>query len=551
MNRTHAIVVLSLIFLFVSRIFFALTPWQTLISLNLWLDDSFYYFQISKTWLDTGELSFDSITKTNGFQPLYLILVTPLVAIFDNSTSLINAVHIIGIFVGLGSFYFIYKITDALTDKMIAALAVMIFATSPYFLIHSMNGMETGMTMFCGLIFIYGIFVRPFKKDLANNLLIGFSVGLMILARIDQAILILSVLIASYIFDAGRTDIKRFPLKQILIPFIIITLPWYGYTFIKTGAMLPQSGAASRYCAHAVGLSGFSADWQSVLTNFGLNDLTTASQFYILVVLKQFIVFMMDFSATIFIRPDLSMGSFSDPFRSMFFSEVLRSSYKLILLLVVCISLMVLGVSQINKLNNPRTKVFVGATIIYFVLQFIGYTFYAPVHWYFSRYLVSVQLLMFISFLIMISGCPFRSSRIFSYLLVVAIVCVNLKLISPVFKLHKIPVAIGGFYLETRELSKLLPANSRVGAFQAGILSWFGNSQIINLDGKANSSALEAIADNRLGDYILREKIQYIYDWPTLILAYLARDKSIELREISGNYEGNMRLYRVSASSQR
>jgi len=551
MNRTHAIVVLSLIFLLLSRIFFALTPWQTLITLNLWLDDSFYYFQISKTWLNTGELSFDGITRTNGFQPLYLILVTPLVALFDNTTSLINAVHIIGLLIGVGSFYFVYKITAVLTDKLVAAMVVMIFATSPYFLIHSMNGMETGTTIFCGLMFIYSIFARPFKKDLANNLLIGSSAGLMVLARIDQVILILSVVLAFYILDAKMSETKRFSLKQVFIPFFIITLPWYGYTLIKTGALLPQSGEASRYCAHAVGPSGFSPDWQALLTNFGLNEISTTSQFYILVILKQIIIFVMDFAASIFIRADLSMGSFSDPFRSVFFSEVLRSSYKFILFLIACVSLLVLGVSQINKLTNPKTKIFVGATVIYFVLQFIGYTFYAPVHWYFPRYLASVQLMMIISFLIVIFSCPLRSSRIFCYLLVFLIVCVNLKLISPVFNLYKKPVAIGGFYAEARGLNKFIPANSRVGAFQAGILSWFGNSHIINLDGKANSLALKAIADNRLGEYILRERIEYIYDWPTLILAYLERDKSIQLQEISGDYDGNMRLYKVSAVSNK
>ena len=48
--------------------------------LDVTSDDAYYYFQIARNLADGGGVSFDGETPTNGFHPLWLVLLTPLAA---------------------------------------------------------------------------------------------------------------------------------------------------------------------------------------------------------------------------------------------------------------------------------------------------------------------------------------------------------------------------------------------------------------------------------------------------------------------------------------
>jgi uncharacterized membrane protein YhaH (DUF805 family) len=55
-----------------------------------------------------------------------------------------------------------------------------------------------------------------------------------------------------------------------------------------------------------------------------------------------------------------------------------------------------------------------------------------------------------------------------------------------------------------------------VGAFQSGVIGYF-NSNVINLDGKVNYSALMAIKHGTMEQYIDDAQISVVVDWPTVI----------------------------------
>jgi hypothetical protein len=62
--------------------------------------------------------------------------------------------------------------------------------------------------------------------------------------------------------------------------------------------------------------------------------------------------------------------------------------------------------------------------------------------------------------------------------------------------------------------------SARIGAFNAGILAYFSERTVVNLDGAVNADAYAARRDGRLFDYILDRRIGYLVDWSgTLPLA--------------------------------
>jgi hypothetical protein len=55
--------------------------------------------------------------------------------------------------------------------------------------------------------------------------------------------------------------------------------------------------------------------------------------------------------------------------------------------------------------------------------------------------------------------------------------------------------------------------DARVGAFNAGILSYFSGRTVVNLDGAVNRDAFEARRQGHLMRYVLAREIDYLVDW--------------------------------------
>jgi hypothetical protein len=55
--------------------------------------------------------------------------------------------------------------------------------------------------------------------------------------------------------------------------------------------------------------------------------------------------------------------------------------------------------------------------------------------------------------------------------------------------------------------------DARVGSFNAGILGYFSERVVVNLDGAVNAEAYRARRNGRLLDYVLAERLDYLADW--------------------------------------
>jgi hypothetical protein len=67
-----------------------------------------------------------------------------------------------------------------------------------------------------------------------------------------------------------------------------------------------------------------------------------------------------------------------------------------------------------------------------------------------------------------------------------------------------------------------LPADARIGVFNAGVQGYFIPGTVINLDGLVNNAAYESIRDRRLWRYVQEAGVEYVSDFP-LYLSYRHR----------------------------
>ena len=72
------------------------------------------------------------------------------------------------------------------------------------------------------------------------------------------------------------------------------------------------------------------------------------------------------------------------------------------------------------------------------------------------------------------------------------------------------------------------PKDARIGAPNAGILGYYSNRTVVNLDGVVNADALDAIQAGRPGQYVRDTRIEYLVDLPgALALAGVHRYTAI------------------------
>jgi hypothetical protein len=71
-------------------------------------------------------------------------------------------------------------------------------------------------------------------------------------------------------------------------------------------------------------------------------------------------------------------------------------------------------------------------------------------------------------------------------------------------------------------VSREIPKDARVGAFQSGVTGYY-NENVINLDGKVNHAALVAMREKRVEEYLDAAQITYVLDWRGVLEGLIPR----------------------------
>ena len=214
-------------------------------------------------------LTFDGLAPTNGFQPLYFILLLPIVALSHGS--LVPNPRIGRAAGRLGRGHRgrpVRALLLRLAGPGVALFGLLLWAVCPYFILMSVNGLETGPAMFFTLL-VPLLYLSWFFGDASAGakraLAFGVVYSLAVLARLD-----LSLLVAAVAADALLRGLRRpgraaaLPAALALAGTLGIWLPWALVSHAQTGHWIPLSGAASREIALDFGWLNLQPVWSSV-----------------------------------------------------------------------------------------------------------------------------------------------------------------------------------------------------------------------------------------------------------------------------------------------
>jgi hypothetical protein len=214
------------------------------------IDDAFYYFETAANLARHGQLSFDGITFSNGFHPLWALLLVPIYWLgLDGATSFLVGVFLADL-ASAASTLLLFWVLQRRFNVLLAFALALVFLSQVIFPLQ--YGLETPIlvTSFVALMALYQArFQRPLSKvPLRDCRLLGFLLGLVVLARLDHAIFA-AVLLALLLLSNRRSLLEaqdRIKLAWIAGIAAFLVLPVLAFNLATTGHMVPVSGVIKR-----------------------------------------------------------------------------------------------------------------------------------------------------------------------------------------------------------------------------------------------------------------------------------------------------------------
>ena len=478
-------------------------PAGMLLQQSILIDDTFYALSAARH-LASGEGStVDGVHRTNGYQPLWVwILAFLTVAGGLSPDGTVRAALIACAVITLLCGVRLGGLVRLLGGSRSASfMAIVLWLANPYFLRRQLNGLETVLAAWLLIETVRACLMgeigawrsagaengsRPCGAPLACELRAGLLAGLAALARIDLIVV-----------APGLALRRRWVAAAAAL---LVPAPWIAWCWLQFGHPVPLSGAATR-------------------TLFGIfNDLP-------------------DRSLLLWESSNVSL-TFASLFGLAWPVQALQRAGlpgALSWIIVPAALTVFLGVLLSGRGARERIVAGWGAgrPLVWWILGLalydaIAYGLFFPAPWHLSRYLLPLHALgvAWVALLYDKSVVPLGGEKDTA----APWIDRNRSRLWWLFWSVAIVVATVPYWIDTtggqppslqldvaRWLREDVPSSWKVGMVQSGVVGYYAERSVINLDGKVNPQALRALRERRMGAYLEEEKIDLFGDWNDLV----------------------------------
>ena len=459
------------------------------------VDDAFFYFGIAKNIAAGKGATFDGSIMTNGFHPIYTLLLVP---IFWFSTEnpeipVHVALTILSIFNVLTG-YVIFLIVRKIAGRIAGLLSALLWFFNPFVILIALSGVEVGVATFFISLCIY-VHLQGRKAEhvsLQKMILLGLLTALAILSRVDAVFIFIAIAMDLW-YLSYRKETSLFKSLSQPALYCIITLlllsPWFFWNLYHFGTIRQISGVTLPNIAHNMYLMKYK-------TYLSLSFLKTELFF-----LKVWIENIIRFSGGIGL------------FVILFVFFVVSAHRNL-----------AVSISGILEKIKPLHYVLLSSIFLVFFYAFYFWGWLRP--WYYLSVLLTVTI-----YLGSIAGHAFEGSLYASVgkakraipIFVLFLIC------AIYFSYQGINIWQKGLFPFQKQLyesavwlKENTPENSKIGAISAGIYGYM-NGRTTDLAGVVNEEAYRAMREKRIFAYLQEKQIDYLVDREDMIQFFSTR----------------------------
>ncbi|MCB0213801.1 MAG: hypothetical protein KDJ52_30955 [Anaerolineae bacterium] len=444
-------------------------------------DDAYYYFSLARNISEGNGPKVDTFNNTTGFQPLWGVICAFVFTSIHNNNIAILSLLLVSLLAELCTIWLLYKWMLGLAQPKTAIMLMTCWwILSSQTMLNMLNGMETSISILLVMAVYYSL---KFKNDWATGLLCGLA----ILARIDALVLGIGITLVWFYQ-------RRF--RQIIILWLCIfltALPWIIFILSMGKSLLPESGQAV---------------WLITLFGQGL-------PFY-------------PPSESIWRNPVFHWGQLVNFLDFWGWNTIALYPFSLfpnLSAILVCL-FMILFIMQFRNIPNVAIFLLHSGGLI------VAYSLFVGGNWFHFRYTASIGLLLSA----LIVGLFYQHidknqiKKVYAIFVSAGLIALHLlfnPILNSYYQGQSLTLAGGrSFYESAIWMNQNIPPSSIVGAFQSGVIGYYANFPILNLDGKVNNAAYAALRDKSMWQYICQSKVDYVVDWPSLVNKLLIKRSS-------------------------
>ena len=472
-------------------------------------DDFYYYLVLARNTAAGCGPSFDGIELTNGFHPMYLSILTLLARLpFETPAFLVRAALILllffhnatGVVLGIGF--------GRMSHSSISWVVALIWLLNPWALAITLHGVEAPIATFLWALTAFAFLAhrRAAEERGKRAVILGILVGLAVLARTDGLFLLGAVMITE-VHRAWQNPTRR--LKIIFNSFVIggttliVTLPWWWWNWHNFG-MITQISSKAVF----LGWHGF--DW---VTNpsFIISRTLFAGRRYLMRVVV--------YNTIPFLIVGFALWQARDASKKGWWLALKQALIDLDFAVFSVVMLAIwYGVWQWHIQN-----------------------------WYFLPTIMVTTILVGLVWLKLIQG----PATIEIKWPIVLITLASVLLLSGVYfaKGFGFPRQERGYYI-AEWLNQHTESDAMIGAWNSGIIGYFTQRSVVNLDGVVNNSVYAYMVANQtrslvgLMGYIRDRQIDYITDYEGIPSGGID-PREIGLEQVYESLEHSFKVYRV------
>jgi hypothetical protein len=441
-------------------------------------DDAFYYLQIARHLAADGRSTFDGVSSTNGYHPLWMAILSGLATIVADKTTLLRCAIGLSLALHAAVAILVFRVVRRLVDEAWGWTAAACWLINPLAFSIAITTTEAAVYALAAVT-VFLTHLSLMRCSAAGELppgtlarRYGGALGLLCLARTDGLVVVALALtwMAGIAFRRTR---GAFGWARQLVTcvgaVVLVMAPWWLFSLSQVGTIVQDSGAMKMLWAADAFQTAFSR-LQNIGDTLGF-----------------------------FVRRTLTL---------MTVWNYSWRTFTMAIIVLAVAPVMVL-VRQHESLEARALRaigtVFVALTVVY------GAAFIERQIWWLTLPCLSTVLLLFIAF-----PTWLRSLRIGPAIESSARVGLVLLAIALFVRWHVKGHTPYPWQPDVRRsqlaIESVVPSPRQIGCFNAGIPAFFGSGRVVALDGLVNHDARLAWTGRRLDEFIANNNIAYIAD---------------------------------------
>ena len=481
-------------------------------------DDSFYSFTIARNIAAGFGSTFDRVEPTNGYQPLYVLLLVPIYWLAgQHPTAPIYAALVVSAVLNVLTGWILFRLVRRFASDAAAIFGLVLWSFGAAIVRQAINGLETALAMFllaASLEYYLSVYrARPLPgwREVCT---LGLLLGLSVFARIDAGLFAVALAADVVWRDRRRAAWVRFAAVAGIA--LAVIAPWCLASRIATGAFLPESGSATRFLSTA-----YAPHDHPSLARADFSDGPPG----------EFLLHNLG-------RSFLQLGT--SPLMQIFTRGAERSLQALHLDAKAALTgvggMLLLGLAAVlfaahrQRIRRGHDRGALSFLYLYAILLVAAYSFVVFGQIFYSRYYYPLFFLSILvgafafDLLIGLVSSP-RAQRNLA-----AAITIVYGLTLPYMAWHRLANGNYRFLHVVDWIATHTPPDATVGVFNSGAIGYFSDRRVVNLDGKVNPGALAALQRGKLGDYIAARHIDYVIDHAWIVEHFLAEGAATAVR---------------------